>query len=285
MKSIIWIASYPKSGNTWVRAFLTRMMRVSPDGFSINDLLGKNASSRKLFDEQLCIESSDLSFDEIDSLQPLALKSFAKDITATPYFMKVHDKFRYGAKGEAFFASSISIGAIYIVRNPLDVAVSYAHHNKQEVDAIIKQMRDEHLVYYNVRDRMSSHLPQQLSSWSGNIRSWLTQKEIPLLLIRYEDLVTNPLEQFGRILDFSGLGSLQEQLPIGIEEVSFESLQKQEEIHGFKEKHAASDFFFRKGVVGSWRDVLTDRQKEEIITDHREVMEELGYLINDSTVY
>lgn len=278
MGSIVWLASYPKSGNTWFRIFLSSLLDEKDTPADINDLhCTPIASARGIFDDQVGIEASDLTPDEIDRLRPEVYEKLAADAEET-LFMKVHDAYTRVDGHSALFPKAATRGAIYIIRNPLDVAVSFAHHSGWNYDRSISEMTDEKAAFCSKTKRLHNQLRQKLLTWSGHVSSWTGQTAFPVCVLRYEDMKESPHETFGRAVRFAGLDHTDEQIEKALSMSTFEELQRQEIEEGFHEKSPASEMFFRKGEVGSWREELTDVQAERIIRDHRAVMERFGYV-------
>ena len=143
MNGIIWLASYPKSGNTWFRVFLTNLRGEEGGPANINKLHSAPiASARGIFDDEAGVEASDLTPDEIDRLRPEIYTHLAKQAEET-LFMKVHDACTSNDKNIPLFPKEATAGAIYIIRNPLDVVVSFADHSGWDYDKAILRMADE----------------------------------------------------------------------------------------------------------------------------------------------
>ncbi len=141
MGKIIWLASYPKSGNTWLRILLTNYWRNGDQPASINQLEPTPlASSRILFDDLVGIESANLSHDEIDRFRPAFYLRWANQHPSTT-FLKVHDAYRLLPDGRPLLPADATAGAIYLLRNPLDVALSLAAHNGESVDQSIAALQ------------------------------------------------------------------------------------------------------------------------------------------------
>ena len=281
MKKIIWLASYPKSGNTWTRSFLTYLLRKDireNDDDIINGLIAPILSARSRIEEYLLLETSELTHHELEAYIPLALRELAKDIDHTPFFIKAHDAYTFTEKGEPLYPSDISIGAIYLVRNVLDVIVSFAHHNNGTVKNTIQIVKQEDFAFLARTNDIRSQTRQKLLSWDGHYLSWKNQQEIPTLFIRYEDMVLDTFNTFKKMVRFSGLEATDNDIQAAIEQASFANLKAQEEKHGFGEKKSDTKSFFRKGKIGSWRESISEAEAQIIINDHRVVMEELGYI-------
>ncbi len=278
MGKIIWLASYPKSGNTWLRIVLTNYLRNSTEPANINDLERTPiASGRHLFDEVLGISSADLTPTEIACLRPAFYEQLAAE-SDERFFMKVHDAYTYTPQGVPLLAKAATQGAIYLIRNPLDVAVSLAHHNNESIDCTIRRMSTRQAMLAHGATHLLKQLPQQLLGWSSHVQSWLDEPDLPLHLLHYEAMKRNPTLAFQAALHFAGFAIEAERLQRAIQQASFANLQQQEQRHGFNERPPDAPFFFRRGESGDWRNVLTPAQVERIVQDHGAVMRRFGYL-------
>ncbi len=286
MSGIIWLASYPKSGNTWFRVFLTNLRGEEDGPAQINKLGGTPiASARGIFDDEAGIEASDLTMDEIDRLRPEIYAHLAEQAEET-LIMKVHDAYTSNDKSIPMFPKEATAGAIYIIRNPLDLVISFAHHSGWDYDRAILRMADEEFAFCSKPKRLHNQLRQKLLSWSSHVKSWTEQTFFPVCILRFEDMKEKPLETFEKAVGFSGLEYGRKEILKALEASSFEELQRQEKENGFKEKSPSSDLFFRKGEVGSWREELSEAQAKRIIDNHRIVMQRFGYLgTNDEIVF
>jgi hypothetical protein len=288
VSQIVWLASYPKSGNTWLRAFLTNFQRDDGEPADINKLETDGiASNRSAVDDALGVESSDMTEDEIERHRPAAYRYIAKRSNET-LLLKIHDAYtlRSGTSGaEPLIPEDVTRGVVYIVRNPLDVAISFAHHSAWTVDQAIARMARETMALSAEPHRLHRQLKQRLLSWSQHVLSWLDQNTIPLHVMRYEDMCRQPLETFHDAVRFIGLGDDLDRVRRATTLSCFEELQQQERRNGFKEKSANMESpFFRNGQAGGWRDVLTKSQAARIIEDHGPVMQRLGYLSEDGLI-
>lgn len=275
---IVWIASYPKSGNTWVRAMLTNYLQANDAPASINRLIGSPiASDREAFDECLGLKSSDISPDEVLRYRPLFHTTLAEELPS-PAFVKVHDAYLRLPCGAALFPASATSGVVYLVRNPLDVTISYAHHRNRSIDDIVRWMNDSAAAESETATGIFPRLREPLTTWSGHVASWLDQKELLLHVTRYEDLLADPHAAFGRIVRFVGLERGGSRLARAIDRSAFPRLRVEEAESRFREKQPTAPTFFRAGVAGSWRTTLTPRQVRALVNAHGPMMERLGYL-------
>ena len=288
---IFWIASYPKSGSTWLRAVLTNYLQDGDEGASINALVGKwGLSSRGNFDELIGLDSADLRPDEVALHLPRFRELLADTLSArrqrdcaggggprSPHFAKTHEAFQ-GLSGGARFSPAGTAGAVYLVRNPLDVAVSYAHHLQWSVDRTLERMANPAVHEVPAIRGIRTLLPSPSRMWSEHVASWLEQKTLPTSVVRYEDLLADPHAGFGRIVRFAGLEWQAERLTRAIDHAAFPRLRAQEAEQGFDERQQTAPTFFRAGVAGGWRDLLTRSQVQAVVDAHGPMMARLGYL-------
>jgi aryl sulfotransferase len=278
MQRLVWLASFPKSGNTWVRLFLTAYSHPERDELDINAVdVSLHAGNRDLFDRVIGLEASDLTPAEIERFRPDVYRQLAAE-AEEPLFIKVHDRWRRTPDGGSLFPPEITAATIYIVRDPRAVAPSYANHYGTSIDEAIVQMATPDNTLSKPLDRLRSQLPQPMGSWSEHVISWLDQAELPVHLVRYEDLHAEPDAQFAEILRCAGLPVAADRLTAALVQTRFERLQAQEAAVGFKERLSAAPRFFRQERPDRWREELTPAQIERIESHHGAVMARLGYL-------
>lgn len=279
MGKIVWLASYPKSGNTWMRVFLTNYRCNGNAPVNINELDGGPiASSRIWFDEWAGIEASVLSDSVIERLRPGVYRCMA-DESPHVLFMKVHDAWSRTDRGEALFPSEVSAGVIYILRNPLDMAASCANHWGASIEKAVANMCDAEFTLARSLGGLSDQLRQRLLSWSDHVRSWLNESGLRVHVVRYEDLRHAPEETFGKIVRFCGLPYDEARLRRAVAFSDFSELQRQEKAKGFRERSIrASGPFFRRGQTGAWREELPFELVEKLIAVHGPTMKQFGYL-------
>ena len=273
--SIVWIAAYPKSGSTWLRAVLTNYVRKSDAPASINELIGPILHSRHVFDEYLGLPSSDLTDEEVLRLRPLVNKQLAAEFPH-PWFVTVHDAFVQTAAGP-LFPPEATAGAVCLVRNPLDVAVSYAHHLQRPLDRTVELMNVRGARRSQSRRRIHPVFEDILPSWSEHVASWL-ESDLPVCVLRYEDMLADPAGAFGEAVRFTGLAWSRSRLARAIDHARFDRLRVQEERNGFAERQPEAPTFFRSGRAGDWRTALAPEHVEALVGAHAPVMERFGYL-------
>jgi hypothetical protein len=278
---IIWIASYPKSGNTWIRVFIHNLLReLSGDASGVQDINRLHEHTAweipaQPYEKTLGRPIAQANHADIARVRPEVQRQLANERTG-PFFVKTHlcfgNDFRYPT-----INLDATLAAICVVRNPLDVAVSYARHSGQTIDTTILHMAtpglkttgDERNVY------------EVIGSWSQHVASWMGVSGRPVHVVRYEDLLANPERSFALLARFLRLTPSKEQLQRAIAKSSFTELSGQERQHGFNERPGTAELFFREGRSGQWREVLTKEQAEEICRVHAPAMQRFGYMVPD----
>jgi len=274
MGNLIWLASYPKSGNTWLRAFLHNLMLKSNRPHDINRLGEVTAGDVKpdLYEELSGRPARDLSINEIAALRAGVQARLAARHEGSR-FVKTHSAMMNVA-GHPTFNMAVTAGAVYVVRNPLDVAVSFSHHLNEPVDRVIDMMAHN---YVNT-PLVPNMMPDFLGSWSQHVESWTGRPGPGLHVMRYEDMLDRPKDLFGGLVSYLGLDVTPKQLTQAIRHASFEVLKRQEERSGFLERSPKAERFFRSGTKGQWRRALSEDQVARIVEMHRTQMARFGYL-------
>lgn len=280
MGKLMWLASYPKSGNTWVRAFLANYLTDSAQPVDINTLASFAVGDMRI-EQYVRVgkrPAESLKPADIDRLRPLAHRSIA-EMHPGSIFVKTHSVIgRVG--GTALITPEVTAGAVYVVRNPLDVAVSFADHYGLTLDQVTKA-----ICFNRLRiDPRPDQVTQHLSDWSTHVKSWRDAPGLRHHLVRYEDLTDAPEASFTAIVQFLKAPLDTERLQRAIAHSSFPVLAGQEHERGFRERSRSAEKFFRSGKVGGWREVLDARHSDAIVAFHREVMGQLGYIDADGTL-
>ncbi|WP_085907725.1 sulfotransferase domain-containing protein [Kiloniella majae] len=271
MPGILWLASYPKSGNTWLRTFLANLISDSKEPLPVNKiseicsgeanaLWYKNAFNKPL--EQA--NESDLANIRADVQREISRRS--KNIL----ILKTHN-FLGEYLGKPLVAMDATGAAIYIVRDPRDVVISASDHFGVSIDEAIEIMAKE-------ASKSDKVLYEVYNSWSNHVKSWTQIPHKTLLVHRYEDMLEKPTEIFGSISKKLGITRDDDRIQRAIKHSSFKTLQELEEKEGFTEKSKNSERFFRAGRSEQWKTVLTNKQIKQIEKDHGQQMKRFGYL-------
>lgn len=285
----VWLASYPKSGNTWVRAILTAL-QVHPHLFGV-DHLGFGAQPYYVGTalSMLGLDSRWLTVPENEQLRD-SLVRLTNDVGGSriapsehrPLVRKTHEQYWHGSLGREPFPSDPTLAAILVVRDPRDVACSYAAFFGMSVDEAIRDIGDAGAG--GIASPANCLTSQPWGSWSSHGWSWISEDvPFPVHMVRYEDLESDPLGTLSPVLRAIGVGVDDEDLASAIKAASFSNLQNSESTRGFRETSSRAAGFFRKGRSGAWREELSPDQVQAIESSHRELMQRLGYELADDS--
>jgi len=271
---LVLIASYPKSGNTWVRLILETLRR--DETVSINDIgIGAyGAQRRRLFDEFAPAEASELLPYEIEEILPDIYASMESD---SPIFLKVHDRMRKTPSGKWLFPPQCVKALIYVARHPLDVVMSYANHRAIPAIEAARLMGNEEHVIPSAGTSLQRSLEERPGSWSSNVLSWIDGSPYEVTLVRYEDLYADPATEFARIARAAGIVVSEGIINRAVEATRFARLQREERTNGFRERPTYSPAFFREGRPDSWIGKLEVEFCQELMRTHSQAAERLGY--------
>lgn len=277
-RGIVWISSYPKSGNTWTRAFLHNLIKIiSGEGGGAQKVNEMNEYSTwdisaEIYREFLAKDPRDADRAEIARARPRVQEKIAEQTDGLS-FVKTHNALMMD-RGFPTINSAVTSGAIYVVRNPLDVVISYAHHMGRTV---------EHAIDFMAKPGLETAVTEKsvyevYGSWSEHVLSWTRKPKRAIYIMRYEDMTADPKTTFGKLARHLLMLPTEAQLMEAIELSSFERLQKQEAEGGFKERPKVSKQFFREGKTGQWKTELAQSQVQRIIATHHVQMRRFGYL-------
>lgn len=285
-KNIVWLASYPKSGNTWCRIFLSGLLNKAEDPIDINHIeLGNIFSSRSIIEFHTGYDISELSADECDELRTPAFEKLSEN-TEGDLFVKTHDAYLPLQNGNEMFPVNSTKAAIYFVRNPFDLSLSFANHLTKSIEHTVSKMCDETFVLAASVKKYNNQVRQKLLSWSGHVNSWTSPKPFPVLVVRYEDMLADPYKEFARILAFLEVEYSQDNFRKAVANSNFETLKKIEQEKGFKEKPSKCESFFNVGKKGYYKDKLKESEVTKLIQAHSEVLLKFGYInsLNEITI-
>jgi len=276
MAGLIWLASYPKSGNTWVRLFLENLMIDAVVPVNINAPKRCTVYESRSF---WYSEVTGLRHDRID--YPTVIHNKAKvhrlitGLAEGGVLVKTHAA-NISVFDEPLITGADTAGAIYIVRNPLDVLLSYADFMGMSVDQTIRYMCEE-------KSGISGDYPrvvETVSSWTTHVESWTKHQNPRVLVVRYEDMLSDPLDVFGKITRHLRIEASQEAVERAVRHTGFDVLHEQEVEGGFEESFENRPFF-RKGTAGQWRDALTEKAIRVMVREHGATMRRFGYITDD----
>ena len=274
MGNIVWLASYPKSGNTWLRAFLINLITDAEEPIDINKMgaLTFGDSQSHWYEKVSNVKLKSLSSEGLASLRPKVHEIIANS-SDNSVFVKTHNAL-VEVSGANMITRSVTAGVIYVVRNPLDVTLSYADHLGQPIDRIIDLMSRKD--FETPGDE--THVPVHHSDWSTHVNSWTMTSHPAFHIVRYEDMTSQPLKTFSEIAKFLRMKVDKNRLRRAVRFSSFKTLAAQEKLNGFIERTPVQQNFFRSGKAGAWKKKLNANQVKRIITIHRHQMARFDYL-------
>jgi hypothetical protein len=276
MGNLVWLASYPKSGNTWVRAFLSNLLADQDQPVPINQLdkYSLHAADGQFYTRPDGQPASDLTHEELATLRPAAHRKLASSLKGD-VFLKTHT-FLGNVHGVPTITADVTAGAIYIVRNPLDVCDSLARHNGWSLDESIEFMGHDNAA---LETTQADQVAEPLRSWSSHVRSWTLEGEPGIMIVRYEDMIEDEYKVFSEMVRFLKFPASEENILKALRYSSMKELQAQEQEHGFNELPSeASGKFFGGSESTPEKKRLTKTQISRIVQSHREQMERFGYL-------
>ncbi len=276
---IIWIASYPKSGNTYIRSFLSAYYYSVDGNFNFNLL-----NNIKQFPND---EFFDVPFDSVDQASNNWLKAQEKIKDKNKaIFLKTHSCLgQY--KGKPFTTPDLSLGGIYIVRDPRNVVTSLMNHFSMNLENAYEFIIDSNR---NIKKANSDDYRNWvlISSWSNHYKSWCKSKNFRKLILKFEEFENNKYEIFRDIIVFTNtLLNRSERvdkkkLEMAINSTDFKVLKDKEIKEGFNEaaldENNGKKTFFNKGFNNNWRNLLRKDIRIKIENEFNKEMKELGYL-------
>ena len=314
-RPVVWLASFPKSGNTWVRAIITaarggdRLFAVdkltsgsqphfvgtATRAFGLDPRWLTPPELRTLRDSLVALpHDGSATAGPTASSTPDAIRlPEPGDSQAPPHlgrtewaepdtmaadalaFRKTHEVYRTGSPGAQPFPDRVTRAAIVIVRDPRAVACSWAPFFGVSLDQAIERIGRDQ------PDKPSSaraRTEQPWGTWSSHAQSWLSPDvPFPVHLVRYEDLRADPQATLLPVFQAVGLAMTESELSIALERTAFDRLKADEQERGFRESSAKTQAFFRSGQAAKWRSELTESQVQQVEMHHAAMMQRLGY--------
>ena len=280
---IIWLASYPKSGNTYVRAFLSAYYFSKDGHFDFNQISNIKQFPDKEFLNQKTENVLEASKQWMSSQRKIIADKKIK-------FLKTHSCLG-NYKGNTFTSNETSLGAIYIIRDPRNVFTSLKNHFSYDDEKALQMILDKKNILMSKGYETFSYI----GSWASNYLSWLNYKNFRRLFVRYEDLLENKYETFRDIIVFSNTlmnrseGVNKSKLQKAIETTNFDVLKNKEVKESFnssdigfkswRNNHSENkNLFFNLGPENKWEKKLDKKIKEDIEINFNEEMKNLKYL-------
>ncbi|OOZ38340.1 sulfotransferase domain-containing protein [Solemya elarraichensis gill symbiont] len=268
-KQIVFIASFPKSGNTWVRCFLDAYFLGSLD---INDLLSTitdNLPSPFQVGDGTDITQENFEIQQLTRHMGLLrmVRQYLSTEQEIPFFVKTHNA-NLLINGCELIPDILTKAAIVIIRDPRDVLPSFSSHMGVDMDTGAEWMQNKYRML-----RAQNTMMDFISSWKGHTRSWLDAPTHSVLWVKYEDMKERPVEIFSKMLKHAGVEPDEKKVEAALEMVKLDKLKSIEAREGFQEQSPKAGQFF-----GKKHDKITPRQKHSIEKHCGRLMKRLGYV-------
>jgi len=279
---IIWLASYPKSGNTWVRSMVSSLLYSNDGNFNFELMLKVSQFPEKKYFKDFVNDFG--NFNEIKESWILAQDKINLDNQIK--ILKTHQG-KYTVDKNSFTNDQNTLATIYIVRDPRTLVSSISNHYTLTLDEAFNFLMTPQIIGNNKKwEDKETGMKCLLGKWNDHYRSW-TRDKSNLLLIKYEDLIKNPENELEKIINF-----LKKYLNVKtnknknkeiLETTSFKSLKEMEQKGLFKEnvlskKDDSKVNFFHLGPANNWKDNLDEDVKNKIEKNFYQEMAELEYL-------
>jgi hypothetical protein len=277
---IIWVSSYPKSGNTWVRSLLGTYLYSDNGIFNFNLLNKINLFPGRQHFEFFLKDFKDLKKISSHWIAAQDRLNLSNDGIV---FLKTHNAL-CTIENNSFTNKNNTKAVIYVVRDPRNVITSLSHHYRMNTEEAFNFMTDSTITLVDKKEYDS--VIQVLGDWSNNFQSWKNIKFAPILIVKYEDLIIDTKKTFLSILNFlknfMNIKIDENKILKTVESCSFESVRKKEEIEGFKEavyskKKDKKLKFFYLGKQNNWKNLLDPKIEEQIRLKFNKEMKELEY--------
>jgi len=282
---IIWIASYPKSGNTWIRSLLSTYL-YSEDGnfnFSLLKKILKFPSKKYLqYFTKDFTDIKKVSQHWISAQERINLFNENKSI-----LLKTHSAL-CTLENNPFTNKENTQAVIYIIRDPRNVITSVGNHYSMNVQESYNFITDNNKIISS--DKWGGDnfgISEVLGSWSTHYKSWKNIKFAPVLKIKYEDLINDTKKSLIEIINFlqkfSDIKIDKNKISKTVESCNFENLRKMEKKEGFfeaaySEKSNKKVDFFHLGKKNNWENLLNQEMEKKIRETFHDEMRELKYI-------
>jgi len=280
---IIWIASYPKSGNTYLRSFISSYYFSKKGKFNFELLMNVLQFPSVKFTKKNLNSEVEASNNWIYNQNQF----FSGE---NVHFIKTHNSLNQH-NGNSFTTKNLSLGCIYIVRDPRNIITSMTHHYSLTYEQAYKKLIDENASLLEKSREGDYSNFTFLGSWSSHFKSWKNSKDFKTLFVKYEDLENNKYDTFKKIVQFinelkKDKSSLNEKKFLNsINSTNFSNLRNKEEIEGFDEsvnsKSGERKRFFNLGFNNRWQKILPKNILTKLNNNLQSDLNDLGYKLNE----
>lgn len=256
--------------------FVANSMETKPIAEVVRAMPHRSAVRSAVFEELTALELTELTHEEVDLLRPETYRSWAA-LPGERLYSKTHGAFSRTPAGEYLLPLDVTLASVYLVRNPLDVAVSWKFFfDKGTFDESIEDLGNEAFTLWNPK----YGLRERVGDWSRHVESW-RNAPFPVLVVRYEDLLADTAGTLADVVRFLGMdGGDADRIGRAIRFASFELMKTQEQEEPWETPSATSPHV-RAGRTGDWRKHLSPRQAKEVLRAHGSTMSSCGYRPQD----
>ena len=277
---IVWCASYPKSGNTWVKAIIASLL-YSEDGIFNFEMLKKigQFAVKKQFKDYI------EDYSNLKKISEHWIKAQEKiNSDGKLRIFKTHSG-NYNFFGSNFTNKENTVGVIYIVRDPRNMIASIANHYQHSIKESVDFLLDERKLLFvtnsnNPNYESEKNVVNLLGSWKDHYNSWKISSNI--IIIRYEDLIVDTKNQIIKLIEFlKKFGDFdinKKKIDNIIKTTSFDVLKRKEEKDGFIEAVSKKIKFFNLGPKNNWKNTIDEKLIYKIEKKFNKEMKELNYL-------
>ena len=279
---IIWLASYPKSGNTWLRMFLKSYYQKPGTKFGLERSVLDDFKTHSGFPDLNLLKHLKIDYNKF----PEIVRNWETiqdyiNLNKRTNFLKTHNSMCTIGPYK-FTTNRNTKGGIYLIRDPRDVLISYSNHTGYDHETTFKFMcSSDNYESPRTGIKNNTFYKTLLGSWADHYNSWKSYKSSKILIIKYEDMISDSYNTFKKIINYIGqiddLKLDEEKLNKAIKQTEFKKLQKLEKKDGFSEK-GVGELFFRKGKAGSWKSELSEDLIKKVEKVFYKEMKELGYI-------
>ena len=281
---IIWLSSYPKNGNTWLRSLISAYY-YTEDGLFFGD---KQLQNIQQFPTKKFLEDFDYNLEKPGDTVKYWVEAQKKiNLDNKIKFLKTHNALVKLNQND-FTNRKNTLGGIYIVRDPRNVLDSMSRHFQIDHHKALSVMQNENNYIYDFKKKKDFSDYQFISSWEKNYQSWKNNKLIPIKFLKYEDLLSETFFVFKEIVEFidkltnNKNGFSREKAKNSVKSTSFENLKKIENDNGFSESIIARESkknipFFHLGPKNNWQKNFDDTFIQKLNDIFKRNLSELNY--------
>ncbi|SMF09193.1 Sulfotransferase domain-containing protein [Tistlia consotensis] len=276
--TLVWLASYPKSGNTWLRLFLANYLLDRSEPFPINQI-HKLTFGDMIAEPYVKLTGRPAGALDLATIHRLKPRVHRLLSTQGPdlILIKTHSAL-YVEDGIPSITVPATRATVYLVRNPFDVADSVAHHYGLSLDNAVSSLCSPGSELQGDGKRT---IGQKIGAWGSHAIRWAEAAPLKPLVLRYEDMLRAPAESFAKVIRHLGVTHDAERIERAVGFASFDEARRQEDQYRFLERSPQAEKFFRVGRIGKGFETLDAAQRQRLIEANREAMRRFGYLDAD----